>query len=172
MMMNTQWRAPWQSVQNKTFIITQPYQIHGGIIATIGKPIVSAALWTHFVQTLNVGSLLIFLIYYFLNGLYNQRPNKGISSQKGGFGKYGRILFKHCMQLAYWPQFMTSYMAFIIKGQTMAAVAFKDIFSDYGLFWDVAFIIFGLLFGRLGGWILQFLASEHCYWFSTIIEDI
>ena len=59
---------------------------------------------------------------------------KATAAFKVNFGVYGRILFKHCMQLAYWPQFMTSYMAFIIKGQTMAAVAFKDIFSDYGLF--------------------------------------
>ena len=51
---------------------------------------------------------------------------------KGNFGVYGLILFKLCMQVAYWPGLMICYMAFTIKGQTKAAAAFKVNISVYG----------------------------------------
>ena len=51
---------------------------------------------------------------------------------KGKFGFYGLILFKLCMQVAYWPLLMICYMAFTIKGQTKAAAAFKGNFGVYG----------------------------------------
>ena len=36
------------------------------------------------------------------------------------------------MQTAFWPPLMICYMAFTIKGQTKAAVAFKGNFGVYG----------------------------------------
>ena len=51
---------------------------------------------------------------------------------KGKFGIYGPILFKLCVEVAYWHSLMFCYMAFTIKGQTKAAVAFKGKFGVYG----------------------------------------
>ena len=48
---------------------------------------------------------------------------------KGKFGIYEPILFKLCVEVAYWHSLMFCYMAFTIKGQTKAAVAFKGRFS-------------------------------------------
>ena len=41
-------------------------------------------------------------------------------------------MFKLCMEVAYWPLLMICYMAFTIKGQKKAAVAFKGKFGIYG----------------------------------------
>ena len=57
---------------------------------------------------------------------------KAAAAFKGNFGVYGPILFKLCMQVAYWPPLMICYMAFTIKGQTKAATAFKGNLSVYG----------------------------------------
>ena len=51
---------------------------------------------------------------------------------KSKFSVYGPILFKLCVEVAYWHSLMFCFMAFTIKGQTKAAVAFKDKFSVYG----------------------------------------
>ena len=51
---------------------------------------------------------------------------------KGNFGIYGPILFKLCIQVAYWPPLMICYIAFTIKRQTKAAVAYKANFGIYG----------------------------------------
>ena len=54
------------------------------------------------------------------------------------------------MQVAYWPQFMTSYIAFTIKGQTKAAVAFKDFPVLHQMLEDLDILLllfFGLPFG-------------------------
>ena len=51
---------------------------------------------------------------------------------KGNFGIYGPILFKLCVQVAYWSPGTTYYMAFAIKGQTKASAAFKGNFGIYG----------------------------------------
>ena len=48
---------------------------------------------------------------------------------KGKFSVYGPILFKLCVEVAYWHSLMFCYMAFTIKGQIKAAVAFKGKFS-------------------------------------------
>ena len=57
---------------------------------------------------------------------------KAATAFKGNFCVYGPILFKLCMQVAYWPALMICYMAFTIKGQTKAAAAFKVNISVYG----------------------------------------
>ena len=57
---------------------------------------------------------------------------KAATAFKGNFGVYEPILFKVCMQVAYWPQLMICYMTFTIKGQTKAAAAFKVNTSVYG----------------------------------------
>ena len=44
---------------------------------------------------------------------------------------YGPSPSKLCMQIAYWPRLMISYMAFIIKGQSKATAAFKANFDVY-----------------------------------------
>ena len=51
---------------------------------------------------------------------------------KGNFSVYRLILFKLCMQVAYWPLLMICYMTFTIKGQTKATAACKVNFSVYG----------------------------------------
>ena len=51
---------------------------------------------------------------------------------KSKFSVYGPILFKLCVEVAYWHSLMFCYMAFTIKGQTKAAVAFKGKFGIYG----------------------------------------
>ena len=51
---------------------------------------------------------------------------------KGKFSVYGPILFKLCVEVAYWHSLMFCYLAFTIKGQTKAAVAFKGKFGIYG----------------------------------------
>ena len=51
---------------------------------------------------------------------------------KGNFAIYGPILFKLCVQVAYWRPGTTCYMAFAIKGQKKAAAAFKGNFGVYG----------------------------------------
>ena len=56
---------------------------------------------------------------------------KAAAAFKGNFGVYGPILFKLCMQVAYWPLLIICYMAFIIKGQSKAAAAFKGNFGVY-----------------------------------------
>ena len=50
---------------------------------------------------------------------------------KGKFGIYEPILFKLCVEVAYWHSLMFCCMAFTIKGQTKAAVALKGKFSVY-----------------------------------------
>ena len=55
--------------------------------------------------------------------------SKAAVTFKGNFGVYGPILFKVCMQVAYWPGLIISYMAFTIKGQTKPAAAFKGNFG-------------------------------------------
>ena len=57
---------------------------------------------------------------------------KAAAAFKGNFAIYGPILFKLCMQVAYWSPGTTCYMAFAIKGQTKAAAAFKGNFGVYG----------------------------------------
>ena len=57
---------------------------------------------------------------------------KAAAAFKGNFGIYGPILFKLCIQVAYWPPLMICYIAFTIKRQTKAAVAFKANFGIYG----------------------------------------
>ena len=57
---------------------------------------------------------------------------KAAAAFKGNFGVYGPILFKLCMQVAYWPSLMICDMAFTIKGQTKATAAFKVNISVYG----------------------------------------
>ena len=64
--------------------------------------------------------------------LTNKGQTKAAATFKGNFGVYGPILFKVCMQVAYWPPLMFMAMAFTIKGQTKAATAFKGNFSVYG----------------------------------------
>ena len=51
---------------------------------------------------------------------------------KCNFGVYEPILFKLCMQVAYWPLLVICYMTFTIKGQTKAAATFKGNFGVYG----------------------------------------
>ena len=58
---------------------------------------------------------------------------KAEATFKDNFGVYGPILFKLCMQVAYWPLLMICYMAFTIKGQTKVATAFKGNFEVAGL---------------------------------------
>ena len=50
---------------------------------------------------------------------------KATAAFKCNFGVYGPILFKLYMQVAYRPLLMICYMAFTIKCQTKAAMAFK-----------------------------------------------
>ena len=50
---------------------------------------------------------------------------KAAMAFKGSFGLYRLILFKLCMQVAYWPLLVICYMTFKIKGQTKATAAFK-----------------------------------------------
>ena len=78
---------------------------------------------------MHAGSLLA-TVDDLLHGLYNQRPQQPL---KGNFGVYGPILFKLCMEVAHWPQLMICYLAFTIKGQTKAAMAFKGNFGVYRL---------------------------------------
>ena len=47
-------------------------------------------------------------------------------------GVYELILFKLCMQVAYWPPLMIGYMVFTIKAQTKASMAFKGNFGVNG----------------------------------------
>ena len=56
---------------------------------------------------------------------------KAATAFKGNFSVYGPILFKLCMQVAYWPLLMICYMTFTIKGQTKAAAAFERNFGVY-----------------------------------------
>ena len=62
----------------------------------------------------------------------NKGQTKAAATLKGNLGVYGPILFKLCVQVAYWPAGTTCYMAFVIKGQTKAAAAFKGNFGIYG----------------------------------------
>ena len=57
---------------------------------------------------------------------------KAATAFKGNFGVYGPILFKLCVQVAYWRPGTTCYMAFAIEGQTKATTAFKGNFGIYG----------------------------------------
>ena len=57
---------------------------------------------------------------------------------------------KLCMQVAYWPLLIICYMAFTIKGQTKAAMAFKGNFGVYKL-------------------ILFKLCMQVAYWHSLMI---
>ena len=57
---------------------------------------------------------------------------KATAAFKGNFAIHGPILFKLCVQVAYWSPGTTCYMAFAIKGQTKAAAAFKGNFAIYG----------------------------------------
>ena len=57
---------------------------------------------------------------------------KAVVAFKVKSGVYGPILFKLCVEVAYWHLLMFCYMAFTIKGQTKAVVAFKGKFGVYG----------------------------------------
>ena len=57
---------------------------------------------------------------------------KAAAAFKGNFGVYGPILFKLCMQVAYWQMWMNCYMAFTNKGQIKAAATFICNFGVYG----------------------------------------
>ena len=57
---------------------------------------------------------------------------KAAAAFKGNFGVYGPILFKICIQVAYWPRLIICLMVFKIKGQTKATAAFKVNISVYG----------------------------------------
>ena len=69
------------------------------------------------------------LIDVLLHGLYNQRPKQPL---KVNISVYDPTSSKLCMQIAYWPRLIKCNMAFTIKGQTKAAVAFKGKFGIYG----------------------------------------
>ena len=79
-------------------------------------------------------------------------------------GVNGLILFKVCMQVAYWPWLMICYMAFIIKGQSKAAAAFK---RNFGVYLNDFFEAFSF---QPGGWSAVKLLGFTCLQINLLKE--